>query len=298
MRSTTLAELREHIERLECPGGPYYLACGRTGERPVPAVGMRFGNRTTARAAAHAVEAYRATLRRYDSRFPHYDVIVREDSGADTEDSQPTAEWSLSEPVVDRRHESHSTLVEFCHRVVAAVFEAVADADHDAVETAVMDVYFDLAERMLDPDAFCLRLLEHLATELDRLLTPTEQVDILAAAATRLHRAESTGHPVSATLASLRAHGLLGRYTQPSWSADADAGTRSVAVRLSDYALSPQHGRLPVLPLVLDLYRRRPDWPPASLRAVDDGEEWALTVVLSRTAEPTTPVSAPIEVSA
>ena len=298
MRTTMLAELREHIERLGSPGGPYYLACGRTGERPVPAVGMRFGNRTTARAAARAVEEYRAALRRYDPRFPYYDVIVCEDAGADNEGSPSTEPWSLSDPVIDRNTQSPSTLVEFCHRVVAAVFEAVADADHDAVETAVMDTYFDLAETVVDPDAFCLRLLEHLATELDRRLSPTEQIEVLAAAAERLSRVESSGQPVSATLASLRTHGLLGQFTKSAWSVDTDAGTRSVVVRLSDYALSPRRGRLPVLPLVLDLRRRRPDWPPASLRVVDDGEAWSVTVVLSQTADPTNLVSAPIGVSA
>ncbi|WP_435066772.1 DUF7551 domain-containing protein [Haloplanus sp. C73] len=297
MRSPTLAELREHIERLGSPGGPYYLACGRTGERPVPAVGMRFGNRTTARAAARAVEEYRATLRRYDSRFPYYDVIVREDASAEAETN--TAEsWSLSQPVVNRPDASRSTLVEFCHRVVAAVFEAVADAGHDAVEAAAMDAYFDLAETVVDPDAFCLRLLERLATELDRHLSTGEQVAVLDAAAERLNRVASTGRPVSETLSSLRAHGLLGQFTQSAQSVDSDAGTRSVVVELSDYALSPQRGRLPVLPLVLDLYRRRPDRPPASLRAVEDGDGWEVTVVLSRTAEPTNLVSAPIEVSA
>jgi len=298
MSTATLADLREYIERLGTPEGSYYLACGRTGERPVPAVGMRFGDRTTACAAARAVEQYRATLRRYDDRFPYYDVIVCEEASVERDEPTADEEWSLSEPVLDRRQESRQTLVAFCHRVAAAVFEAVSDAGHDDVEAAVMDAYFDLAETVVDPDAFCLRLLEHLAAELDARLSPAAQIDVLVAAATRLRQDDVTERPVSATLASLRDHGLLGHYTQSPWSVDDEAGTRSVVVRLSDYALTPRRGRLPVLPLVLDLYRRRPDWPPASLCVVDDGDDWEVTVVLARTADPTALVNVPIGASA
>jgi len=84
MIGTTLTELREYIEDLASDAGEYYLVCSRRGDRPVPAAGLRFESRATARAAARATEQYRAALRRYDPRLPRYDVIVcREGTTAD-----------------------------------------------------------------------------------------------------------------------------------------------------------------------------------------------------------------------
>jgi hypothetical protein len=73
---TPLADVRGRIESLASPDGEFYLRCGRTGDRPVPAAGLRFETRAMARRAARATERYRAMLRRYDPRVPHYDVIV------------------------------------------------------------------------------------------------------------------------------------------------------------------------------------------------------------------------------
>ncbi|MFB6196242.1 MAG: hypothetical protein ABEI80_08715 [Haloplanus sp.] len=302
MVGTTLVEIREHIESLASDDGEYYLACARTGERPVPAVGARFEGRTAARNAARAVEQYRATLRQYDPRFPYYDVIVRQDSGdpsADGMTNDPPAEaepWSLSEPVLDAamHRPARRDLVEFCHRVAAAVFETLSDADHDAVETAVMDAYFDLAETVSDPDTLCLCLLESMTTELEGRLTPAEQAAVVAGAGARLQSREPSEHPVSATLDALQDCGLIGEYLRSPWSVDLDAGTRSTAVRISDYALSPTHGRLPVLPLVLDLHRRRLDHPPSALRATETEDGWRVTLVLSNDGDPDGLVSAPI----
>jgi hypothetical protein len=185
-------------------------------------------------------------------------------------------------------------LVEFCHTVTAAVFETLSEEGYDAVETAVMDTYFELAETIPDPDGLCLCLLESMAMELDEQLRPAQQANVLAGAATRLPPIDAADQPVSATLSGLEARGLLGSYTRSPGSVDLDDGTRSVVVQLSEYALSPRHSRLPVLPIVLELHRHRPDWPPSSLEAVDLGDEWRLTLVQAREIEPSGLVSAPI----
>jgi hypothetical protein len=312
MVGSTLVGLRERVEALASVGGEYYLVCGRTGERPVPAAGLRFADRETARSAARAVERYRTALRRYDPQFPYHDVIVCQNDaglavtpGADDgrrdgdecgDGSPDPSNWTLSDPVLDRAvvGSPNQSLVEFCHRVAAVVFETLSDDGHDAVERAVMNAYTDLAETVADPDDLCLCLLESMATELDSRLSPAEQADVLADAAARLTPVDPNDGPLSATLRSLQGCGLIGDYLQSPWSVDLDADTRAVDVRLSDYALSPRHGRLPVLPIVLGLYRRRPAPLPSSLRVTDVEDGWRITLALSTDAEPNGLVSAPI----
>jgi hypothetical protein len=294
----TLTELRTRIDALGSDGGAYYLVCGRTGDRPVPAAGARFADREAARTAARAVERYRAHLRRYDPRYPHLDVIVCQDDGT-TGDTAAVADpdaWTLSTPVLDGAtvQPSNRELVEFCHRVAAAVFETLSAAGHDAAERAITSDYAAVADALADPDDLCLYLLERMAATLDRRLTPTAQVAVLSDAATRLSPVESDGDPLSDTLGSLQRRGLVGAYRQSPWAADLDTGTRSVDVHLTEYALSPRRGRLPVLPLVVGLYRRRPDRPPSSLRAVGDGDGWRIRLALDADAEPNGLVSAPI----
>lgn len=295
----TLAELRARIDGLASDDGAYYLVCGRTGDRPVPATGARFADRESARTAARTVEQYRSHLRRYDPRYPYHDVIVCEDGGAAAgtaaESTDPDA-WTLSTPVLDSAIVRPSTrdLVEFCHRVADAVFETLSDTGHDTAERAVMSDYADITETIADPDVLCLYLLERMAATLDRRLAPAAQATVLTDAATRLTPVEPAEDPLSDTLGSLQRRGLVGGYRQSPWVADLDAGTRSVDVHLSDYALSPRRGRLPVLPLVVGLYRRRPDRPPSSLRVVEDGDGWRITLALDTDAEPNGLVSAPI----
>lgn len=299
MVGVTLAEIRRHVEELASDDGTYYVVCGRTGDRPVPAVGKRFDDRAAARAALRATEQYRTALRRYDPQVPYYDLIVCQDGGAlgsSREESGGGADRSMLGSSLDGAvgtSERHA-LVECCHRVAASVFEALSDAGHDAVETAVMDAYLDLAETVDGPDELCLRLLESMATALHERLTPDEQAALLAGAATRLQPLEPTEKPLPATLSALRTHGLLGAYTQSPTAVDLGGGTRSTDVRLSEYALSPRDGRLPVLPIVLDLYRRGPDWRPSSVRAVDVDGGWQLTLVVGPGAEPAGLSAAPI----
>ncbi|PSQ14644.1 hypothetical protein BRD02_08830 [Halobacteriales archaeon QS_8_69_73] len=76
MHDSTLTGIRDRIEALASADGRYYVACARTGDRPVPAAGHRFPDRAAARTAARLTEWYRARLRRYDPQLPSYDLIV------------------------------------------------------------------------------------------------------------------------------------------------------------------------------------------------------------------------------
>jgi hypothetical protein len=284
MVGPTLVDIREHIEDLATDDGRYYVVCGRTGDRPVPAVGNRFPDRATARAAARATEQYRSALRRYDPQVPYYDLVVCEETTGDARthsdelmtDSQPnrpTDAVGIDSTAADRRG-----LVEFCHRVAGAVFETLSAAGYTDVETAVMDAYFELAEHVGDHDELCLCLLESMAAELDDRLTPAEQADLLVDSAARLESPADGAEPFDATLVTLGRRGLLERYTQPHRSADAADDTESTVVEISGYALSARHGRLPVLPLTLELCRRQSGRPPRSVRAAAVEEGWRLTV--------------------
>ena len=84
MTTTTLHDTRAYVEALASEDGGYYLVCGRTGERPVPATDLRFDSRTTARVAARVAEQYRTHLREYDSRLPNYDIVVCQDVAGTT----------------------------------------------------------------------------------------------------------------------------------------------------------------------------------------------------------------------
>lgn len=302
MVGTTLVEIREHVESLASHDGPYTVQCGRTGERPIPVAGKRFESRTLAERAASAAEQYRAALRRYDPQVPFYDLIVCQ--AAETY-SLPSSNAHPSDSrerhrTVDTADEtgpqtSNSPLVEFCHRVAAAVFETLCESGYKDVETAVMDVYFELAESVHSADEFCLCLVESMAAELNRRLSPSEQVDIITEAATRLPPVDGARGPVSETLELLRMCGLLSAYTTSVPRIDRGEGTRTVVVELSEYALSPRDGRLPVFPLALGIYRHGPDWSLSSLRVVDDGESWKVTLVQSRHNKPSDLLSVAID---
>lgn len=82
MSAPPLRHLRTRLEALACDDGEYYLVCGRSGARPVPALGLRFDSRDAARAAAHLTKRYRSVLRRYDSELPRYDVVVCQETAA------------------------------------------------------------------------------------------------------------------------------------------------------------------------------------------------------------------------
>ncbi|WP_396611275.1 hypothetical protein ACH9L7_13840 [Haloferax sp. S1W] len=282
MFGTTLVEIRNHIEALATDDGTYVIVCGRTGEQPVPTNGLAFADRTTAENAVRAASQYRSALRRYDPRLPYYDLIVAHSDDARLVSSR-TSNWQHA---IDKQQsdtalfgsetqENHRTeRIEFCHRVAASVFEALSDTGHSVVETAVMDAYFDLAETTSSPDELCLRLLESMATELHFRLESSEQAEVLSRAAARLpSRPESNGS-VEATLDEMQRLGLVGSYTCSQWSPNSEDGTKSIDITFGGYALSEREGRLPVLPVILDLYRRRGASKPVSLHVTRDDDEW------------------------
>jgi len=288
MIGTTLTDIRDHIEELASEGGQYYIVCGRTRDRPVPTDGLSFESRTVARAALRATEQYRAALRRYDPRVPYYDLIVceRRNPGAKRTGHHGADDWKLTEPVVTRPAPEKRTLVEFCHRVAAAVFEALSAGEYTTVERAVMDDYFELAETIGEPDELCLRLLESMASELGTGLSPTEQASVLTNAAARLPPTDAVDQPVKDSCDELQRTGLVSAYSYSPVSYDRNRREQLVVVDLCDYALSAREGRLPVLPFVLDLYRRNLDWAPSELLVEADGDDWRLTIEFSDTATP------------
>jgi len=149
MLGTSLGEIRDHVEALASGDGTYYVVCGRTGERPVPTAGLRFEERSVARNAARAAEQYRAALRRYDPRLPCHDLIVCQAVPQVAGTAEPERDGERpSSPVHGRASTAPESrrLVEFCHELAAVVFETLCDAGFTAVEMAVMDAYFDLAE--------------------------------------------------------------------------------------------------------------------------------------------------------
>lgn len=70
--------IREHLDALAAPDGPYRLVCARTGETPPPVEGMRFDARRTAAEAADVAADYRSLLREYDPDLPFHDLVVCE----------------------------------------------------------------------------------------------------------------------------------------------------------------------------------------------------------------------------
>jgi len=259
----TLRELRERIADRHEDGGRYYVACARTGERPVPVAGKRFPDRATAEAAARAAAAYRAELRQYDPRLPCYDLVVSEDPGLG---SSATANRAGSAEA--------ATALDFCHDVAAAVFEALSALGERGVERAAMDAYLHSAEAVVDPDDLCLVLLATMATELDDRLDPDRQGEVLRAAADRLGT-RPADDPVAATLDRFDGLSLVDDYAVTARSVDAagEATERAWTVTLDEYAFDLTGGRLPTLPLVVELLRRCPDRSVAvtDARLVDDG---------------------------
>jgi len=302
MVGPTLIDIRDHIDGLATEDGQYYVRCGRTGDRPVPAASNRFPDRATARAAARATEQYRSALRRYDPQVPYYDLIVCEETSRDATVTQPresqteTPQHRLSEPVItDSTTPERRDLVEFCHRVAGAVFETLSEAGYDGVESAVMDAYFEHAETVDDPGELCLCLLDSMAGELHGRLSPADQAELLADAAARLKPPIDETNPLDATLDTLEQRGVIESYTRSPYSVDLDGGAGAVVVQISGYALSTRNDRLPVLPVTLELCRHQTDHPPKSIQvtAVDAG--WQLTFVLADMGDQNGLVSAPID---
>ena len=297
MIGTTLAEIRDHIESLASDDGGYYLVCARYGDRPVPASDLRFDRRATARAAARATTQYRQALRRYDPQVPYYDIVACQAVDVQTRcarieahcGSQSTHPEALTEPVVNRSSSVGRDLIEFCHRVAAAVFETLSAHGYDAVESAVMDAYFAHAEELADPDRLCIRLLESMAVELADHVDPSDQVAFLSAAAERLEHepGDATDSPtrsskaqsVDESLSALQDIGLFQRSTQTIDTKTVGGQITELVVELSGYVLRPHDGRLPLLPIALTVHRCAEAWVPTRMNASDDGQQIAFRSV-------------------
>jgi len=300
----TLVGIRERIDDLADAEGAYYVVCGRTGHRPVPVADKRFGNRAAARRAATAAAEYRAALRRYDPRVPHYDLIVCQARDRPTTEPGHTcpgpadAQQSLSYPVVtgtsSGSDDGRNRLVERCHRVAAATFESLSDCGHREIERATMDRYTELAEALPTPDGLCLCLLESMAATLAERLDGREQAAVLARAADRLESREDGGDPVIATFDELRECGVVGDFSPIESTGGPETAPGISEVRVSEYALSPRDGRLPVLPIVVDLFGRLPDRPPRRVRVDSIAEGWRFEVAFEGCEDPNGLLNAPI----
>lgn len=306
MIGTTLGDIRQHLEALAEETGRYYLVCGRTGEHPSPAIGLRFENRPTARAAARATEQYRAALRRYDPQLPRYDVIVCEEtdsstlSGSKTASTVPTRGATASQttplPPSDDRSASEESLVDFCHAIAGAVFETVAESSHQSVERAIMDTYLEIAETIETPDELCLRLLESMAIELERRLDPEAQAAILAAAAERLSSPPADDDPLEFALSRLQSVALFDSYTLERNALEKQVQTPSWTVTLSAYPLGRAETGVVTLPLAIELFRHAPESSISISRAEPiDGSSstWELVVRTSTDERPSGLVSVP-----
>ncbi|ELZ03673.1 DUF7551 domain-containing protein [Natrialba aegyptia] len=273
MIGTTLHEIRSHIASLASESGRYYLICGRTHHRPVPAADLYFESRSAARAAAQATEQYRTVLRRYDPQVPYYDVIVCEcdpetpsraatASPAATADPDQPAEAPNSPPASG----DTQSVIDVCHTVAGVVFESIAESPHDGLENAIMDTYLDIAETIEHPDELCLQLLTSTATELEKRLDPDEQLSLLSTAAANLPidaQADAVeAEPLDAVLAEFQAVDMLESYRVEQRSVDAESESRSWTVRIDGYALGGDGAdgdhpeRIVTLPIIVELFGR------------------------------------------
>jgi len=278
----TLRNVRERIAERHEESGRYYVSCARTGERPVPVAGRRFATRETAAEAAELAAEYRAELRHYDPRLPHYDLVVSEEPGPD----------GPVDPVPVVEETTDTAVSSFCHDVAAAVFEALSELDERAVERAVLEAYLHSAEAVTDPDELCLVLLSTAASELDARLDPDRQGEVLRLAADRLGaRSEpeagtDIADPVDATLSRFDGLSLVGEYCvvrnrerERAGASDDTHGGRSWTVTLEEYAFDSVDGRIPTLPFAVELLRLLPGERIAvsDLRATGD-ERWTFDV--------------------
>lgn len=276
----TLRDVRAEIRSLSRPDGEYEVVCGRSGIAPSVVAGLTFPDRRAASEAAELACTYRATLRRYDPSIPFDDPLVHEVS--------PPSVPPPAAPPEARR----TRFPLFCHDVAGAVFESLSALGHRSVETAAMETYLTLAEVVDDESDFCLTMLWSLMSELDVRLSAAEQTAVVERTA-GLFAPVETANPVSESLRYLQSVGLLDGYTVRTPGADregvADGGVAGAephdrdsssdggAVGADDgddaepspeperrqweltfgaYALAERTGRIPTLPIAVDVLRR------------------------------------------
>ncbi|UIO98475.1 hypothetical protein Hbl1158_07835 [Halobaculum sp. CBA1158] len=297
MIGTALGDLRRHIESLADPDGDYRLVCARTGERPVPADGLGFPDRPTARAAVRSTEQYRATLRRYDPQVPVYDIVAceavadptpppAEPTTADDPGVAPRPSGTTNVSTADARPPASS--IDFCHTVAGVVFESIADSTHTELQDAIMDRYLDSAEAVDDPDELCVRLLGSIADELSARLDADAVAEVLRGAGERMPAPpRDETDPVAGVLSALGSIGMVGSYAVTSPAVDADADARTWRVTLEGYPLADRD-RVVTLPVVVALFRR------ASVRSLSietagrpEAGTWRLALTANGVTEPT-----------
>ncbi|MDS0293320.1 DUF7551 domain-containing protein [Halogeometricum luteum] len=264
----TLRDIRAHVSGLAAPTGPYAVVCARTAREPVPLAGERFDSREDAERAADVADEYHSALRRYDPEAPRHHLVVRDAAG-------PPAPRSNADSDVRLRY------VALCHDVSGAVFEALSETGFRTAESAAMETYLTLAEVVEDRDDFCLTMLWSAMNELDVRLDAADQRTVVDAAAGLLGgatpegRTEPTvGSALERTLARLDEASFVDGY-----DVAACPGGDAWEATFADYALAERTGRLPTLPIAVDLVRRLPDRPVAFTEATPLADRrWRLRV--------------------
>ncbi|WP_416839254.1 hypothetical protein [Haloferax sp. DFSO52] len=281
MVGATLRDIRAAIQSLSCPDGDFEVVCGRSGIAPSAVAGLAFEDRHTAGEAAELAGSYRSALRRYDPTLPFDDPLVHEVS--------PTPIVPL--PTTPEDEQTRFSL--FCHDISGAVFESLSALGHREVESAAMETYLTLAEIVGDEADFCLTMVWSLMSEMDVRLSDAEQTEVIERAADMFPRLR-TPNPVGATLRHLESVGFIDGYAaRPIPSAgDAeddggdDADRRCWECTFGEYTLAERTGRIPTLPIAIDLLRRVPG---KSVRFID-GEalsesRWRLRVHICHAGE-------------
>ncbi|WP_411962974.1 hypothetical protein [Haloferax sp. YSMS24] len=259
----TLRDIRAEIRSLSCPDGNYEVVCGRSGIAPSVVAGLTFPDRTTAGDAAELACTYHDALRRYDPSIPFDDPLVHEVS--------PTTIPPLAMPP-DNPQTRFSL---FCHDVSGAVFESLSALGHRDVESAAMETYLTLAEVVGDESDYCLTMVWSLMSEMDVRLPPAEQTAVVERAAEMFAPIE-TPNPVDATLRYLESVDFLDSYSaralsdegrnrgddartiEDTGATEADSGHPYWEFTFGGYALAERTGRIPTLPIAVDLLRRTP----------------------------------------
>ncbi|KAB1188873.1 MULTISPECIES: hypothetical protein [Haloferax] len=247
----TLRDIRAEIRSLSCPDGDFEVVCGRSGTAPSAVSGLTFPNRHAAGEAAELATEYRSVLRRYDPSAPYMDPLVHEVS------EKPM------KPLAVEPGERQTRYSSFCHDIAGLMFESLSELGHREVESAAMETYLTLAEIVDDHDDFCLTMVWSLMSEMDVRLSAKEQTAVVERAAAMCSM-ERTPNPVGATLRTLESVSFIDGYsvrplavddTDPD---DPDSEVRRWVVTFGDYALAERTGRIPTLPLAVDLLRRTP----------------------------------------
>ncbi|KAB1194722.1 hypothetical protein GJR96_15220 [Haloferax sp. MBLA0076] len=247
----TLRDIRAEVRSLSCPDGDYEVLCGRSGTAPSATSGLSFPDRHAAGEAAELASEYRSVLRRYDPAAPYCDPLVHEASSSQIP--------PLATDAGDRR----TRFTSFCHDVAGAVFESLSESGHREVESAAMETYLTLAEVVGDEDDYCLTMVWSLMSEMDVRLSADEQTAVVEQAAS-VFASERTPNPVGATLRNLESVGFLDGYTvRPLTGGESARSTAGEAARrwevtFGDYALAERTGRIPTLPIAVDLLTRTP----------------------------------------